>query len=126
MEITTLLKQGFLAGVIAAIVNVFIYFIAKASGGVSNTVLLPGGKPLGIAPVIFSSVIPAILAALLLFTLGKFTSDPIRIVTIIAAIVLLVSFGGPFGIPGLPFGTRFTLALMHLVAGGVIIYFLRK
>lgn len=126
MELSYLLKQGLLAGVIAAVLNAMIYFIAKSWGGVNNSTLLPGGKPLGIAQVIFSSAIPAMLAALVLFALGKMVGDPVKIFTIIAAILLLLSLGGPLGIPGLPSGTRVTLTLMHFVAGSVIIYLLRK
>jgi hypothetical protein len=122
MEIANLLKQGLLAGAIAAGVNGIIYLIAKSSGIISTTVLPPYGKPLGMAAVVLSSAIPAIPAALLLFSLAKFTSDPITIFTVISLLLLLFSLGGPFGVPGLPFRARMTLALMHLVARSVTIY----
>jgi len=126
MEIIDLLKNGLLAGIIAGTLNVVIYFIAKQMSWVSNSVLLPGGKPLTLLPIIFSSVIPSILAAVTLFALDRMSDNPISIFTIIGIVILLLSLGGPFSIPRLPTSTRLTLALMHLIAGGVIIYFLRK
>jgi len=126
MEITTLLKHAFYAGVIAGIINSIIFLIAKSNGGVSDTTLLPGGKPLSLASVIVSSLGTAILAAFVLFVLAKFTGNPVRVFTIVAVVLLLLSLAGSFGIPRIPVQTRLVLALMHLVAAGLIIYFLRK
>ena len=92
MEIIDLLKNGLLAGIIAGTLNVVIYFIAKQMSWVSNSVLLPGGKPLTLLPIIFSSVIPSILAAVTLFALDRMSDNPISIFTIIGIVILLLSF----------------------------------
>jgi hypothetical protein len=126
MEIQALLKAGTLAGIVAAAVNIIIYFIAKATGGVSDSILLPGGKPLKPIAVIVSSFIPAILAACVLFGLSKFSENPIKVFTITGILIFIMSLGGPLGIPALPRGTRATLAFMHIVAAGVIIFFLNR
>ena len=126
MKIKTLLPKGFIAGCMAAAANIVIYLSAKLVGAINDSVLLPPGKPLELPPVIFSSLIPAIVASLLLFGLSQFAKNPVRVFTIIGVIFLLISLGGPFGIPNLPASARAILALMHIVAGGLIIYNLRK
>ena len=126
MKIQKLAIDGILAGLIAGVINVIIYFVAKSMGGISDAVLLPGGDPLMLVPVILSSVLPGLLAGLLLFGIFKFFSNPVRIFSITACIFLVVSMAGPLVTPGLPTGMRITLSLMHLAAGSVIIFYLTR
>jgi len=116
------MKIGLLAGLIAALLNLAIFFISTFIGGISNNVLLPDGNPLRIAPVVISTLLSSLIASLVLFTLSKFIKNPIKIFLIIGFIFLIVSMAGPFGTPYLPIGMRITLALMHILAGSIIIY----
>jgi hypothetical protein len=126
MKIQNLIKTGFLAGLIAVLLNVTVFFISTFIGSISKNVLLPGGNPLSIAPVVMSIFLSGLVASLVLFALSKFTKNSIKIFSIIGFVFLVVSMAGPFGTPNLPTGMRITLALMHLIAGSVIIYFLTK
>lgn len=126
MKIQNLLKIGLLAGLIAALLNLAIFYISKFIGSISNNYLLPGGNPLSIASVVLSTLLSGLVASLVLFVLSKFTKNPIKIFSIIGFIFLLLSMAGPFGTPNLPIGMRVTLSLMHIVAGIIIIYGLTK
>lgn len=126
MKIQNLLKIGLFAGLIAALLNLAIFYISKFIGIISNNDLLPDGNPLSIAAVVLSTLLSGLVASLVLFVLSKFTKNSIKIFSIIGFIFLLVSMAGPFGTPNLPIGMRVTLSLMHIVAGIIIIYGLTK
>jgi len=126
MKILSLLTQGFLAGGLAAAINIVIYFIAKSMGTLNDRVLLPPGKPLGPLPVIFSSLISAVVASVLLFVLFKTVYNPVTVFTIVGVAFLLLSLAGPFSIRGVPGRAKITLALMHIFAGVIIIFMLNK
>jgi hypothetical protein len=126
MKIQNLIKIGFLAGLIAASLNLTVFFISTFIGSISKNVLLPDGNPLSIAPVVMSTFLSGLVASLVLFALSKFTKNPIKIFSIIGSVFLVVSMAGPFGTPNLPIGMRVTLALMHILTGSIIIYGLTK
>ncbi len=122
----SLLMQGSLAGCLAAAINIVIYFIAKSTGAINDSVLLPPGKPLRLFPIILSSFLPAMLASLLLYVLVKTVANPINVFAITGSILLLLSLGGPIAVKGLPVRARIALALMHIFAGVIIIFVLSK
>ena len=126
MKIQNLLKTGLIAGVVVAILNVTIYLISKGTGIISDTILLAGGEPLTLFPVVISSVLPGVVASLLLWGISKYSANPMRIFSVIGWVFLVISMGGPFSAPGLPAGMRISLALMHIVAGVIIIYLLTR
>ena len=110
-----------LAGIGAVVANVVIYFIAAAAGAIPQSVLIPGmNQPVTVVPVIFNSFVPAILAAVLLALLNRFTRRPVRIFRIIAAVLLVLSFANPLTIPGAPLAMILALDLMHVVAAAII------
>jgi len=115
---------GGVAAVGSAIANLIFLFIARATG-TSYVMLGPGStspEPLPEFLVVVSSVIPAIVATILLALLGRFTSKPIRIFPIVAIIVLLISLSGPFTQPSeVAVSTKTGLAIMHLISGVVTI-----
>ena len=126
MKLSNLLKAGPLAGIVGAVLNTVVFFIARAAGAVNDSIIIRDGRPLLLVAVIISSIVPAFVAALLLFVLGRFTKAAVTIFTIVSIVFLVVSMMGPFGTPGLPTGMRITLAVMHIVPAVVIVYFLRK
>ena len=70
-KIQNLLKSGIIAGLIASAINVILYIISKTSGIVSDEILLPNGVPLSLLPVVISSLLPGIVAALVLWGISK-------------------------------------------------------
>jgi hypothetical protein len=118
-----LLWVGPLAGVVAAIGNLIVFFIAKGVG-VPFIMPLSGPEstpePLPFFAVIMASVVPAIAAAIFLAILAKFTARAALIFTIVSVLFLLVSFGGPFSLP-VDLATQVALSLMHIVAGVAIV-----
>lgn len=121
-----LLRHALLGGAISAVVNLALYFGARAAG-----VTMTGqfeGAVVGVLPVthvIFSSVVPALAATLVMMSLMKFTSAPIRNFTILAVAVCLFSLMGPIGVKQLSFGMLVVMELMHVVAsvciGGLVV-----
>ena len=126
MNIQNLMKTGVLAGLVAAVVNSVIFYASTYAGSISQTTLLPDGKPLGIISVIVSSVLPGLVAGLFLYGISKFSKNPIRIFTNVSYVFLLISLIGPISAPNLAMGMRITLIFMHLVAGITIITQLKK
>jgi hypothetical protein len=110
-----------LAGVVTAVVNAVIFFIASAAGAIPSTVLVPGmNLPVTVVPVILQSFVPAILAGVLLALLNRFTRRPVRIFRIIAAVLLVISFANPLTIPDAPLSMVLALNFMHIVAAAII------
>src|SRR5215203_6338763 len=109
------------ATVIAAVLaNVIVYFIGSAVVGYDPEFIVLSNAS---ATILFT-VVPAIAAVLLYAVLLRFTQNPARTFTIIAAVVLVVSlipdvFYIPT-VPGATGGQTAILSLMHVVAAAVI------
>src|SRR5215207_3031642 len=77
---------------------------------------------------ILFTVVPAIIAVLLYAALMRFTSNPARIFTNIAVVVLIVSLIPDLtyipSVPGASSGQTAILMLMHVVAAVVIVWML--
>lgn len=80
MKIQYLLKTGLVAGVVVAIINVTIYLISKSAGIISDNILLAGGEPLTLVPVVISSLLPGIFTSLLLWAISKYSGNPVRVI----------------------------------------------
>ena len=78
--------------------------------------------PLTLAPIIFSTLIPAVGATLLFGLLNRFAGkNGVRIFQGIALFFLLLSLGGPLGLPVA--GTvKIFLAAMHIVVGTALVW----
>lgn len=113
-----------LAGAIAAVINSILYFIGTSTGLIDSSILIPGANaPLTVVPVIASSIIPSIVAGLVLAGLNYFLSKPWRVFIIIAGVLLVVTFANPFiGIPGISLGMGIWLNVMHVVVAGSVLY----
>lgn len=123
------LKAGVIGGIIAAGVNVILLLLAGVFG--IPLMVLAGPPPnqqtmaLTAVPVILFTLLPAIIGALLFFVLTRITGKAAMIFTVIAVIVVLLSLLPIFGQP-LNAGGMIVLTLMHVVAGGVVTYWLTK
>lgn len=111
-----------LGTIVAAIVaNVLVYSIGRAIVGYDPEFIVLAD----VSPAILFTVVPAIVAVVLYALLMRFTSDPARIFTIIAAVVLVLSLIPDFTyiptVPGASTGQAVVLAIMHIVAAVVIV-----
>jgi hypothetical protein len=114
-----------LATVVAAVLaNVIVYFFGSMIVAYDPQFVILA-NPVG---TILFTVVPAIVAVLLYAILLRFTANPARIFTIIAAVVLVLSWIPDLTyIPTLPGATvaqTVTLMIMHLVAATVIVWML--
>lgn len=110
---------GIIAAVVATIVNTIIYGIARAADWLPQDIIVEspvGEDPILLQAVIFATVIPILLAAVLYFILARTTAQPIRILWIVGIVVLVLSFIQPFTIEDAPADMIVTLEVMHIVA----------
>ncbi len=120
-----LLIYGAVAGVAAAMASAVIYLVASTLGAMPQDVLA-NGQPITLGAVVTSTLVPAILAAVLFALLGRFTRRPISIFRVVAVVFLLASFVTPFSIPGAPVPMILALLLMHVVAAAIIVVVLTR
>jgi hypothetical protein len=122
-----LLGAAALGGVIAAVLNLIVYFVLPPLLGVTLRIpdfAAPGAfMPLPFFMVAIASIVPAFVGAAVLWLLARFTSRPITIFRVLAAVVTVASVGGPLNL-GLATNEAIPLAIMHIIAGTVITYFL--
>jgi hypothetical protein len=116
---------GAKAIVVAVVVNAVLFLIFHQAGVISDAIMLPNeGGPITLMHIVFSSIMPLVVATLLYLLLARFTNKATRIFRIVAIAFLVLSFITPFNIPGITIGMVLVLNLMHLVAGGSTLYFL--
>ena len=124
--LSTIWRNGLIVIVVATVINAVIYFVGAALGWMPDTVLTPMGLPVTIVPVVASTVVALVVATIVYSLLNRFTGNPNRWFTIIAVVVLVVSFVSLLTLPGAPTMMIVVLEAMHLVAGVAAIYFLRR
>ena len=119
---TSLFIHALRGGLIAALINVGLHFLARAAGVAMEGAFVPGQPAvvLALTPVALASLVPAIPAVILALLLVRFTGDAARNFGVLAAIVLLMSFAGPASVAGASVGTKAALGLMHIVAATFI------
>jgi uncharacterized protein DUF6069 len=78
-----------------------------------------GESPLTVSLVAITSVIGTLGAAIIFAIIGLFARRPMRLFSIVATVVLVLSFVMPATVPGVPVAMRLSLAVMHVVAWGV-------
>ena len=120
------LKAGLLTAGAAAITNVIIFFIFKSAGIFTDTILIDGKVPLTILTVVFSSVLPTLIASLVFFLFEKFSSKGYRNFSILSVVLVTLSLFSPFSIPNVSKGFALGLDVMHLTIVFYLLYFLKK
>jgi hypothetical protein len=116
-----------LATVVAAVLaNVLVYFIGSAVVGYDPLFIVLAN----VSATILFTVVPAIVAVLLYAILLRFSSNPARIFTNIAVVVLIVSLIPDLtyipSVPGATPGQTAVLMLMHVIAAVVIVSMLTR
>tara|TARA_R110002072_G_scaffold281228_1_gene443682 strand:- start:272 stop:676 length:405 start_codon:yes stop_codon:yes gene_type:complete len=116
-----ILKAGAIAGGIAAVINAVLFFISQTAGIITDTIFVQPDTPLTIVPVLVSSIMPLLLASAVYFLIAKYTEKGYRNFSILAVVLLVFSFGGPFSIPEVTIPYALVLNVMHLVAVTVLL-----
>lgn len=112
--ISAFLRVGVLAGLLALVVNVALYYAAQAGGFWDLSIQSPAGGPITVAPVAVFSLLPAVVGALLAWVLVRFVPRGLAVFQIVALAVFTVFLFPPFQL-GAPTGMVWTLQLMHVV-----------
>lgn len=121
------LKLGVYAAVSAAIINGILFTIFHALGIITDDVFIQPNMPMTLFPIIFSSVLPTIIASIVYFLIDKYTSNGYKIFRAVAIILLFVSFVNPFmGIPGISIAYGVALNFMHVVVVACLLYFIQR
>lgn len=122
-----LVSAAVVAAVAATFANLLVYFLVPALFDIVLEVPLggPGSalQQLPAAMVVMASVAPAIVGALLLAALNRYTARPIGIFNMVALAVLLISLGPLFTLP-VAAGVAVTLTVMHVLTAALITYLL--
>ena len=118
-----LAAAGGIAAVVAAVADVVVYAIGRASG-VSMVMPYQWGQPPAVLPisiVVSTVLVAAILATITLGLLVRFTLNGVRIFQIVSVPALLVSLAVPLSLTQTAGSTRATLIAMHIVAAAGIV-----
>ena len=106
----------------AVLANLLVYLIGSVVVGYDPQFIVLANA----SGTILFTVVPAIVAVLLYAVLIRFTSNPARIFTNIAIVVLILSLIPDLtyipSVPGATSGQTAILMLMHVVAAGVIVW----
>lgn len=105
----------------AVVAAVVLYLILTVIVGDLNAPAPTGQEgTINVGMVIFSSAFASLLAWALLAVLEKFTAKARVIWTVVAAVVFVLSLGGPLG-GDVDTGSRVGLLLLHVVVAAVLI-----
>ena len=111
---------------VATLANVIIYFLADIFVAYHPDFLILEN----VSPTIMFTVIPAVLGSLLYAALLRFTANPVRIFTIVAAIVFVIVTIPDFtyipGVDGASNAQTAVLVIFHVVAATIITGMLTK
>jgi hypothetical protein len=116
-----LVSAGLLAALVAAVANAAVYLVAAAAGTMPQDVVVNGQGPITLPMVATMSVLGAVAGTVVYALVGRFARRPVRVFRVVAAVALVLSFGGPFTIAGAPAAMIATLLLMHVVAATVVV-----
>lgn len=124
---SALLKVAPLAAGAAAALNAVLFLIGNALGIMDPSVGIAGPdgsiQAITLVPVVMASIIPSLLAGVLLAVLNRFSAQPLRIFGIVTLVLLVLSLSNPFmGIPNIPVSMALWMDLMHLVVAGTVWY----
>jgi hypothetical protein len=123
----TIILAATVAGLTAAVINSVLYFVFDALGMFPGDVYIQENQPLSVVPVIISSIVPSLLAGVVFYLLCRFTRNGYRYFSIIAIILLLLSFANPFmAIKNVPLGMGISLNVMHVVVVASLHYFFKR
>lgn len=109
--------------VVALVINTVVFFAGNAILGAPIQASTDGTNPSDVlyVAVIAASVLPIMVGAGVLWLLTRFTTSALRVWTIIAIVITVLSLGGPTFLP-VDNGSKIALALMHIAAASSAIF----
>lgn len=127
LNFTQSIKAGAFAALVAAGINAVLFFIFHAMGIITDTIFIQPEQPMTIVPVLFSSIVPTLIASMVFFLFEKYSKNGFHSFRILAIILLVFSFINPFmGIPGVTTTYAIALNFMHIVVVGSLLFFIGK
>jgi Family of unknown function (DUF6069) len=111
-----LVGRALLGGAIAAVVNVVLFFGAKAGGVPMTGEFQPGAVTELMLPAVAISIVPGFFGAIVALLFQKFTRQAARNFAILAGVFTVFSLGGPANVKQISTGTIVVMELMHVVA----------
>ena len=118
-----IVAAGAAAAVVAAVADVIVYSIGRASG-VSMLAPFQWGQPPVVLPIsllLATVLVAAVLATIMFGLLVRFNSNGVRLFQIVSVPALLLSFGAPLSLPQTDASTKATLIAMHIVSAVAIV-----
>ena len=127
-SIGSILLNALKAGVIAAVINVIIFFIGRAVVGGINVDMNGTGNfaPMPFFLPIVSSLLPTLVAGVGLWIARRFIPRGNQVFVIGTAILVLLSVAIPFSGQIATTSAAIVLAVMHLVVGALMIGYLAR
>lgn len=130
IPLVRILIGAIMAAIAAAVANGVIFLIGDAAGSFPNDVTFEGsnGEAMSIelGSVIGGSIIAVMAAGIVFAVISRLSSRPERLFSMIALVLLILSFIPPFTIPDAPGDMIVALLLMHLVGGAIAIWTLTR
>ncbi len=121
------ITAGLFAGITSAIINLLLFLLFRAAGVLTDTIEVQPGQPLSIAPVLISSIMPSIIGSIVFFIIEKYSNNGYKIFSIIALVLVLLSFLNPFlMIPNVTVPYGIILNVMHVIVAVALLYFIKK
>ncbi len=75
----TIITAAALAGIVSVVINSVLYFIFHAAGVITDNVYVQENQPLTLLPVIFSSIVPSLLAGVVFYLFCRYTQERLPI-----------------------------------------------
>ena len=124
----SIMLNALIAGVIAAVINVVIFFIGRAVvGGIDVDMNSIGTfEPMPYFLPIVLSLLPMLAAGIGLWIARRFIPRGNQVFVIGTAILVLLSLAGPFSGQIATTSAAIVLAVMHLVVGALMIGYLAQ
>lgn len=117
-------QLGLAAGIVAAIINVIIYFVYQAATGAPPRIVPPGLQlqDLFLGMVVVLSLMPPLITAVLAYGLSRWTNAASTwlIGISLVVLVLVLSLASPLTQPAaVTTGTKLVLTVMHVVVAAI-------
>lgn len=124
-------KQSMMAGLmaagLAAVVNAVLFFIFHAAGIITDDIMIQPNTPMTVVPILISSIMPTLIAAAVFFLIEKNSQNGVKIFTIVALVLMVLTFANPFmGIPGVTVAYGIALNVMHVVVVAALLFFINR
>lgn len=127
LNFTQSIKAGAFAAITAAVINALLFFVFHSAGVLVDTIFIQPETPLTIVPVLFSSILPSLVASIVFFLFEKYSANGFKFFSIVAVVLLLLSFINPFvGIQDVTIGYAIVLNVMHVVVAAAVLYFINR